>query len=162
MIGQVQLLVHYMKTKICLVCLSIQFLVCSHVCIIHHSEQDLLERKATEFILTSPHTQLSIDTNVQKTQVYSKMPSTLKPFCHAGSGTWLLNLRSKVWIHTCDFQVYHVIFSEFQAFKFDFRSMTMHSIKVNPNLSLHNTKVALSLLHHIISTSKPLWVHSKG
>ena len=44
-----------------------------------------------------------------------------------------------------DFWVYRATLGEFQAFIIDFRSMTKHGNSVKPNLSLHNTKVALSL-----------------
>ena len=45
-----------------------------------------------------------------------------------------------------DFWVYRTTSGEFQAFITDFRSMTKHGSSVKPNLSLHNTRVALSLV----------------
>ena len=45
-----------------------------------------------------------------------------------------------------DFWVYCATSGEFQAFITDFRSMTKHGSSIKPNLSLYNTKVALSLV----------------
>ena len=45
-----------------------------------------------------------------------------------------------------DFWVYRATSGEFQAFITDFRSMSKHGSSVKLNLSLHNTKVALSLV----------------
>ena len=54
----------------------------------------------------------------------------------------ILQLLSKM---VCDFWVYCTTSGEFQAFVTNFRSMTKHDNSVKPNLSLHDTKVALSL-----------------
>ena len=51
-----------------------------------------------------------------------------------------------------DFWVYRATSREFQGFITDFRSMTKHCSSVKPNLSLHNTKVALSLVPYILKT----------
>ena len=48
-----------------------------------------------------------------------------------------------------DFWVYRATSGEFQAFITDFRSMTKHGSSVKLNLSLHNTKVALSLVPYL-------------
>ena len=47
-----------------------------------------------------------------------------------------------------DLWVYSVTFGGFQAYKTDFRLITKHGNSVNPNLSLYNTKVVLSLAAH--------------
>ena len=46
---------------------------------------------------------------------------------------------------THDFWLNHTTFGWFQAFKTDLRSMAKSSNGIKPNLSLHNTKVTLSL-----------------
>ena len=53
-----------------------------------------------------------------------------------------------------NFQVYHATLNEFQAFTTDFSSMTKHGNNVKVNLSLHNTKVVLSLALYVTGFGK--------
>ena len=55
----------------------------------------------------------------------------------------------------CNFWMYHATLNEFQAFIAALSLMTKHGNNVKSNLSLHNTKVALSLALYATGFGKP-------